>query len=211
MRSISIHPKLRRVVLLVPIVATVVLCALSSANAATLSEHTGLSTFDAGGYYGLGFTVSGTGSFTDISLSLLTNPSLTDYAVGTGYLFSTPYAGTPSGLASSSYIGSAVASGGAYDFGSSLTLTSGDTYYFYEDTLVPFNSFGIDENVAGLYYFVNNSGTLYGGYSDTDDYIVSGTPSVTPAVPEPSNIALLGTGILGAAGILRRRYIDTRV
>src|ERR1035438_2365064 len=66
LRSLSIHPKLRRIVFLVPFVATVILCTLSSANAATLSEHTGLSGADSGGYYGLGFTVSGTGSFPEI-------------------------------------------------------------------------------------------------------------------------------------------------
>lgn len=39
---------------------------------------------------------------------------------------------------------------------------------------------------------------------DGDDW-TAGTPEVTPPVPEPSSLLLLGTGILGAAGMLRRR------
>jgi hypothetical protein len=34
-------------------------------------------------------------------------------------------------------------------------------------------------------------------------------PGTTSAVPEPSSIALLGTGLLSAAGIVRRRLAQS--
>ena len=37
------------------------------------------------------------------------------------------------------------------------------------------------------------------------DTFITGTPSTTPPVPEPSSLMLLGTGIAGAAAMLRRR------
>lgn len=43
-------------------------------------------------------------------------------------------------------------------------------------------------------------------YND-DEFVFAGVSQTPPATPEPSSLALLGTSILGAAGMMRRRYI----
>lgn len=185
-------------------VVAVLTSSLLIAHADVLAGHTANpgGNFDSGtGYYGQGFTVSGTGTFDNVTFSFLSATG-TPYAIGTGYLFTSPYAGTPSGLASSSYLGSAVASGNIYTFSPSLDLTGGQTYYFYEDTLPAGNAFGIDASTGTAYYFANGDVT-FANFDFTDDFVVNGDP--VAATPEPSSIALLGTGLLGFAGVIKRR------
>ncbi len=86
-------------------------------------------------------------------------------------------------------------------------------------TVVAENS-GAAADLLSLSFTTTNSGTLVGfqsgsiesgnvsGLLDATVYytILSGTISAAPSpTPEPSSLALLGTGILGFAGILRKR------
>lgn len=108
--------------------------------------------------------------------------------------------------------------GGSYGegvFGSNLTATStglffnfdgGDSYFGLGQPNVTLLCFGDDggcngDGSTGVQVYIN--GTI------ADSPTLSGTDQIATvaATPEPSSIALLGTGVLGFAGIVRRRLV----
>ena len=182
-----------------------------AAHADTLSTYTASNAVFGGGYIGQAFTVSGTGTFTDIEFSFLKSGFAS--ASGTGYIFASEYSGTPDGLASSDYLASGQASegqGAAYDFGSFFTLVAGQTYYLYEDEYLAKTSIGAEVG-PGLGPLAVSPGTpgtdapFATDVNGTWDYVATGTPSAASVTPEPSTFLLLGTGLLGVAGVLKKR------
>jgi len=169
----------------------------SPARAATLAENTGITsgTNVVGAFQGQSFTVTGSGSFTNITFNFfLTYSPTTPYAVGTAFLLSSEYLGTPGYLSSGTpgYLGSAAASGGFYNFNSGVTLVAGMKYFLYsngatDDDTGANNSYG-----GGAYYaaLLPNLPNFY--RSDTVDHRFRVTgDAVTANAPDGGSTALL--------------------
>ena len=139
------------------------------------------------------------------------SPATTPYAIGTGFLLSMEYLGSPNGLSSATpgYLGQAAASGGFYTFNSSLTLAPATQYYFYE-------SAGVNSGISfgGVYAggHLYNSGGVNDPYNAGDtqstNFQVTGIPT-TNGVPDGGSTWILL--LLGLTGVLGLRFFARRL
>jgi hypothetical protein len=174
-----------------------------AAHASTIASVSGGTGIGYDVYQGQSFTVAGTGTYDDIDFNFY-DASNNPVAAGTGYLFSSVYGGTPGGLSTTTagLLGTATSGGGEYTFAPTLTLQAGTTYYFYENAVITDSGGNAGPNA----YFTFSSTSDYGGNAlGSSNFLVTGQP--TSVTPEPSSFVLLGTGVLGLAGVMRRRFV----
>ncbi len=123
----------------------------------------------------------------------------------------------------------------SYSFTDGLnTITTGKATTFFDfeigtDATGAINVWDVDLGDAAFNYVGTDFGPASGGNLDLGIWVdnpfasvgeneedpgtwtVSSTDPTPAATPEPSSIALLGTGALGLAGMLRRRFLAYRI
>ncbi len=160
-------------------------------------------------YFGQSFTTTTATAENNIVFNWFSDvPATTPYALGTGFLLSSAYTGTPAGLNSATpgFLGQADAAGGFYTFDSSLTLFPGTQYFFYGNALIPTGAKSGGNVYAGGTAFFSTSADvnfLTDPRGLSGNFRVTGSP-VGASVPDGGASALLlGLGV-GALLVIQR-------
>ncbi|MGB7553467.1 MAG: PEP-CTERM sorting domain-containing protein [Candidatus Korobacteraceae bacterium] len=138
-------------------------------------------------------------------------PTVVNWSLGTTSFGSD--LGSGGGAVTSTFLGTDSFGYGIYNtqlIGALGSLMYGDTYYL---TLSGANDAGgsqfdgwdDNESVLASCYFQNPNGS--GGCPTTESESFTITGCCGPPVPEPSSILLFGSGILGFAGVFRRKLV----
>jgi hypothetical protein len=149
---------------------------------------------------GESFTTPGGGPWNSISFNFYT-PAATPAAVGTGFLLSMAYAGTPATLSNATpgFIASSTSNaGGIYTFDSAVTLQQNTQYWIFTNAVFP-------SNVAGSITAGTPAQSQYTGdpFVNFPSQVLNFTLSGV-ATPEPSTRALTGVALCGLAFFGRR-------
>ena len=181
------------------------LCLSVGGFAATITENTTGPVDNSAGYFGQSFTTPGSGPWNNITVNFATTAG-TPVALGTLYLFTAAYSGTPAALSGAGAFATSVSIvSNQWTFASGVSLASSTLYFFYSDALFGANAIGGSASnpyAGGFAFFAGSSASPFGPFAAQDArFNVSGTSS---AVPEPATYATLAAGML-LVGYLRKR------
>jgi hypothetical protein len=166
------------------------------------------------GFYGESFTTPAGGPWNHITFNFYATPSVgstpasNPSAVGTAFLLTQQYLGTPAALSSSTpgFLAQSTSNaGGVYTFPPTVTLNPNTEYWVYENASMTVTGFPFAGGPSESQYSSTSSTTDY-VMGALDNFLVAGDPVGVAATPIPSSILLtaLGVGILGLIEARRR-------
>lgn len=185
-----------------PLIIALLISTASPAQATVVVEERGGTAVASGSFYwGVSFTTPTGSPWDDITINFYDAVN-NNLASGTGYLFTSAYLGSATGLSSAGALAASTTTTNSWNFASSFQLLPTTQYYFYSDALLaPL----LGNNVAaGESYFFNSS--AFGNFTQVTGNNINFTVNTTiPAVPEPATWAMMLLGFGGIGYSMRRR------
>ncbi len=197
------------------ILAVAVFATPSNAGTIVASYSGGTSFAGSVSSFGFSFTTAASPtSIDDLVMSIFSDTAdTTPVAAGTGYLFTSAFAGLPSGLSSAGFLASTASAAGLYTFNTSATLAANTQYWFYEDSVLNPIDLGIG-NTGQTLYISNSPSASYnsGAFANNGiNFRLTGDSPGGATTPEPSSLFSLSSVSLASAPSPSRRQTPRAV